>query len=97
MKEVKIEMLREVFNRIIKKLEYENVKSIVISEDLHNIIPTNKWSIYNNPQDVVMMSSLVDAIENLEQLAIDKNRVCTYVDFDRLASLLRIISEIRNP
>jgi len=97
MREVNIEFLKKVFSRIVEKLEYENVTSVKIEDDLYNKIPTHKWSIYNNPEDVIVMGSLEDDIDSLRQLITDSERPCTYVDFDRFASVLRAISEIRNP
>ena len=38
-----------------------------------------------------------DDIEMLTKLAEDETRICTYVDFDRVASLLREISQVNNP
>jgi hypothetical protein len=97
MKEIKIISLIEIFKKLIEKLEFENVTSIHVAEDLYNKIPTHQWSIYNNPNDIVVIGSLEDDIDNLLDLLNDSNRVTTYVDFDRFASLLRIISQIRNP
>ena len=97
MREVKVDLIKKVFNRLVEKLEYENVERVLIENDLYNKIPTHKWSIYHNPEDVVVIGSLDDDIESLEKLADDDERQCTYVDFDRFASLLRAISEIRNP
>lgn len=97
MREVNIENLKHIFSKLIEKLEFENVASIQVTEDLYNKIPTHKWSIYNNPSDCVVTGSLEDDIDNLYDLIQDNDRVATYVDFDRLATVLRVISQIRNP
>jgi len=97
MREVKLDTLKKVFDRIIEKLEFEGVSAIKFEDDLYNKIPTHKWSIYNKPEEVVVMGSLHDDIDSLNELISYKGSICTYVDFDRSASVLRAISEIRNP
>lgn len=95
--QVKIDILKAALHRMLHKLEKEDITDIVIEDDLYNIIPTDEWSIINNPKDVVVIGSLQDDYDNLEKLALDSHRPCTYVDFDRLASILRAISQKQNP
>ena len=97
MSKINIQFLQKVFSRIIDKLEYENVTSIQIEDDLYNKIPAHNWSILNKPEEVVVIGSLQDDIDSLWKLVTDNERPCTYVDFDRFASVLHAISEIRNP
>ena len=97
MKSIKTSDLKLVFSRIIKKLEYEGLESIETESDLYNIIPADKWDITNNIDDVVIIGSLQDDIECIEKLAGDPNRICTYVDFDRVATILRAISQKECP
>lgn len=97
MRTIDIEKLQIIFGKLINKLVQEDVKEIRIEDDLYNKIPTHKWNIYNKPNEVVVIGSINDDIDSLEKLISDENRMCAYVDFDRFASLLRIISEIQNP
>ena len=89
--------LKIVFNRIIKRLEDEGLASIEIESDLYNIIPADKWDIINKIEDVVIIGSLQDDIDCIKQLAKDTTRFCTYVDFDRVATILRAISQKQCP
>lgn len=96
--------LEDVFNKIIKKLKFELAESpeIQTQSDLYRLISTEKWSTFDKPEDwnsasSISLCSLNDDIEELEKLARDEERVCTYVDFDRVASLLREISQVNNP
>jgi len=50
-----------------------------------------------NSVKVIDLGSLKDDVEELEKLTKNKERICTYVDFDRVASLLREISQVNNP
>lgn len=94
---IRIELLEIAFERIIQKLQSENVEEVEIPFDLYRIIPTEKWEISNSKDDEVNIGSLYDDLECIEKLVLDKKRPCTYVDFDRVSSLLRIISEVNNP
>lgn len=95
---IKTELLKQIFALMIQKLENEDVKTIQIADDLYNKIPTHKWDISNsNIEESIVIGSLVDDYETLIKLITDKERPCTYVDFDRMASLLRAISQNRNP
>lgn len=95
MSAVQVSDLKTIFKRIIDKLEYENIKEIQLDTDLYRFIPTDEWETYE--KDVIELGSLDDDIESLLLIVKDIGRPCTYVDFDRLASLLRAISQVNNP
>lgn len=95
MKRVTTTELSQMFDRIIDKLNKEKIENIDIETDYYRIIPSDEWS--NFTQDVIEVGSLNDDIESLKRLIENSNRPCTYVDFDRLASLLRAISQKNNP
>jgi hypothetical protein len=87
--------LKQAFARIISKLQDENCNPIELPGDLYRFIPTDKWDRF----DVVTVEegSLYDDLKEIESLARDDERPCTYVDFDRVASLLRALSQKNNP
>ena len=96
--------LEKIFSRIIDKLKFEigSDSQIKVKTDTYRIIPTEKWNDFNdsenwNSSKEIDLCSLKDDIKELEKLAKDKERICTYIDFDRVASLLREISQINNP
>ncbi len=93
-KTVSIFELSIIFQRIIDKLQFEEISEMNVSIDFYKYIPTDEWASLSN--DVIEIGSLSDDIDNLKRLVVDKNRPCTYVDFDRLASLLRAISQLNN-
>jgi hypothetical protein len=81
--------LERVFSRIIKKLHEEEVVEVELADDLYREIPTDSWATFE--KDVIVQGSLHDDLAAIELLVHDPNRPCTYVDFDRVASLLRAI------
>lgn len=85
------EKLENIFKKLIEKLTDEKVGDIVIENDLYRFVPTDVWSSYE--KNVILEGSLFDDIDSLELLLADSKRFCTYVDFDRIASVLRAISE----
>ena len=87
--------LKSIFDRVIDKLRQDNLEKVTLDTDLYRIIPTDEWETYE--RDVVEVGSLNDDIESLLLILKDPDRPCTYVDFDRLASLLRAISQKNNP
>ncbi len=87
--------IKIAFERIMEKLEYEGIEQIEINTDWYRFIPADEWKDFT--KDVVEVGSLNDDAESLKLMINDKNRQCTYVDFDRLASILRAISQEMNP
>lgn len=101
---MEIAQLEEIFERIINKLKFEldEESKILTKTDTYRLIPTEKWNKFDKPENwnsasEINLGSLRDDIEELIKLAKDKDRICTYVDFDRVASLLREISQVNNP
>ncbi len=89
------DQLRRLFDRLIEKLDNEDVTDIETQGDLYRFIPAHKWDTFE--EDVIWSGSLYDDIDNLEKLLADTDRPFTYVDFDRLAYLLLAISEKQSP
>jgi hypothetical protein len=103
-KSMTVKELEEIFSRIIDKLKFEidENSQIDIETDTYRIIPAENWNNFDdsanwNSAKEIDLGSLKDDIEELEKLVKNKDRICTYVDFDRVASLLREISQINNP
>jgi len=94
MRKVSVSFVEKVFNRVIEKLKFEGEEEIVVETDFYFNIPSSEWHSYEH---TVHTESLYDDIDSLELLVNDKERPCTYVDLDRLAGVLRAISQIKNP
>ena len=97
MKKINVNVLENTFKKIIEKLQFDDISEIEVPYDMYRIIPTDKWMISETNKEEVHIGSLYDDVESLEKLMLDKNGPCTYVDFDRVSSILRIISEVQNP
>lgn len=95
MSAIDIVTLEILFKRIMGQLRSHGIDRVEFSSDLYKLIPTDKWGI--TVPDEIVIGSLDDDIEEITKIAKDPDRICTYVDFDRVASILRAISETINP
>lgn len=94
MRQIKIKELEKLFDKVIEKLSKEGLNEINLDSDLYRFIPTDEWDSYN---DTILDGSLFDDWDSLKMNLKNKERSFTYVDFDRLASILRYVSEKQNP
>jgi len=95
MKSISLNELEAIFSLVLDKLKFEEAVEIDIDVDYYRFIPASYWK--DNTSSEVYSGSMADDISNLKLLVSDRNRPCTYVDFDRLASVLHAISEKYNP
>lgn len=95
MRQITINELEQLFSLIIKKLKSNKINIITIEQDFYNIIPTDEWTSFD--ENSIVVGSLFDDVDSIINLLNDKSRPTTYVDFDRVATILRYISEKQNP
>jgi hypothetical protein len=95
MNKISIREIEVLFKLIIEKLKKDNIDQVEFSTDEYWVILTNEWENFQiTPEPAV--GSLSEDIEYLKK-AIEENEVVTYSDLDRLASVLRAISEFNAP
>ncbi|MBC8756414.1 hypothetical protein H2O64_17190 [Kordia sp. YSTF-M3] len=104
MSNIKVSELKILFERVINKLETEYGKDseMKLNTSVYRLIPTYKWNKFEKPEDwfsasEISQGDLQDDLMELKKLIKDDDRICTFVDFDRLASIIREISEVENP
>lgn len=93
---ISIKELKLCFNEILAKLKEENIVELNLETDYYQEIPTSQWDNFEY-SEIPDVGSLIDDIESLKKMINDPKIPCTYVDFDRLASVLRAISQENNP
>jgi len=101
---IKVSELKILFNKVIEKLEneYGEDAEMELKTIIYRLIPTEKWNKFEKPEDwfsasEIMQGDLQDDLLELKKLLTGKERIATFVDFDRLASVLREISQVENP
>ena len=89
---VTVRELRILFDKLMNKMEAENgIQSLEIDIDYYWIVSSGEWT--NFEADVSLdVGSLIDDWESLQKV-VSEEHIPTYVDFDRLASILRAVSE----
>ena len=86
--------LKVLFELLISRLEEEKILEVEFKMDEYWIIATDDWDNFEEvPAPVV--GSLSDDIESLKKPI--SNDFFSFVDFDRLASVIRAISEQKAP
>ena len=92
------DILKKIFDIIFDKIEGYMPGSISIPQDYYLNIPMDEaYAISKNIENIKpAIGSLYDDWENLTNL-IDKKHPVTFVDVDRLASIMKAISQELNP
>ena len=93
---IKTEDLERCFKEIINKLREENIDLIKINTDYYQLISAGQWDNFEYNEDP-SVGSLFDDIESLKKMINEQDIPCTYVDFDRVSSVLRAISQENCP
>ena len=104
MSKIKVSVLKILFEKVIEKLEIEYGKEaeMELNTIIYRLIPTEKWDKFDKPEDwfsasEISQGDLQDDLTELKKLIGNKDRIATFVDFDRLASVLREISQVEAP
>ncbi|MVT10248.1 hypothetical protein [Chitinophaga tropicalis] len=84
-----------LFELVLKKLTFDKFEEIHFIKDEYWIITTDEWQNFDHaPKPGV--ASLVEDVSYLKQ-SIENHEIHSYSDLDRLASVLRVISENQAP
>lgn len=95
MAKINVEELEILFTKAIQKLKKEKQDEIELSYDIYRQVPIEEWDSFENIE--LETGSLFDDIDSLKKIINDNERPFTYVDFDRISSILRAISQTNNP
>lgn len=93
--DITIEQLKCLFDLVIQKLQNDNLNQINFNTHEYWFVSTDEWDNFEETP-VPIVGSLVDDITYLKR-SIEEREIITYSDFDRLASVLRAISEMQAP
>ena len=76
-------------------LKEEGITEIDFNVDYYRLIPTDEWENYT--EDITVIGSLDDDIASLKSHITGEDDFMPFVDLDRIASILRAISQKYNP
>jgi hypothetical protein len=95
--EIDIESLKKIFELILRKLEEEGVTNVIVDkDDYYWLIGSNEWRDMTKVTEKPEVGSFSDDWESLLKI-VDEEYPVTFVDFDRCAAILRLISDEVNP
>lgn len=104
MEKISIKEIEGLFQKIVDRLKVELGEQGIVETQtvIYRSIPSNKWNKFEKKEDwfladEISQGDLSDDIIELRKMINDPERPCTYVDFDRTASLLKELSQIYNP
>lgn len=90
---ITVSELRILFEKLMKKLEENGISSLDINEvDYYWIVLAPEWTNFQSADVELAVGSLVDDWESLQKV-FSGEHIPTYLDFDRMAAILRAISE----
>ena len=93
---VTVENLRLLFENLMKKMEKDGISSLEINDvDYYWIVLSSEWTNFKSEVKPAV-GSLVDDWQSLQKV-ISGEQILTYVDFERIAAILRAISETVAP
>ena len=85
-----------IFKKVITKLKELEIDSVELDQDYYLLIDSSDWKKVGEPNPEPVTGSLIDDWDSLKKVATDEHPLM-FVDFDRLASILRAMSEKINP
>lgn len=95
MSSISVTEIETLFKLVIEKLRKDKIDNIEFNMDEYWIILPDEWIDFTTPPKPAV-GSLTEDVHYLKK-SIEENGIFTYSDFDRLATILRVISEIEAP
>ncbi len=93
---ITVDKLRVLFEKLMNKMEDNGIYSLEINDvDYYWIVLSSEWTNFQSEVKPAV-GSLEDDWENLQKV-LSGEEIPTYVDFERIAAILRAISETVAP
>lgn len=92
---INVEEIEVLFAMIVKKLRSDKLDKFNFNIDQYWIILSNEWSVLKDPTAPAVGSLDEDTL--YLKKAIDEGEIYSYSNLDRMAAILRAISELQAP
>jgi hypothetical protein len=92
---INIEELKQIFELLLERIKNDKIDFLDINADLYWIITSDEWNNFQSSPNPVV-GSLLDDWNSLQEI-LKTQHIVTYLDYERFASILRIISETVAP
>jgi hypothetical protein len=94
--EIQTRQLEIVFQKIISKLKEDGIDRVQLNQDMYAFLSNRDSYEMKQVIEKPLIGSLVDDWTELKKVSEDK-QITTYVDFERLSSILKAICEELSP
>jgi hypothetical protein len=85
-----------IFKKVISKLKDLEIDSVELDKDYYLLISSTDWTKVGESNPEPVTGSLIEDWDSLKKVVTGEHPLM-FVDLDRLASILRAISEKINP
>jgi len=88
---INVSDIAQVFKKILEKLNIDKISEFEFDDDEYWVVLTEEWSDFDVPPDAAV-GSLSDDCNFIKEVA-RNNELISYLELERLASILRAMSK----
>ena len=92
---ITVDEIQQIFELLLQRIKDDKIEFVDIETDFYWLITSDEWSNFNSSPEAVV-GSLVDDWDSLQKV-LESKCIVTYLDYERFASILRVISETIAP
>lgn len=92
---VTVNEIKHIFEHLIQRISDDKIEFIDIETDYYWFITSDEWDNFSSTPNMAI-GSLIDDWISLQKI-LRTERMVSYLDYERLASILRAISETIAP
>lgn len=92
---ITVDELKQIFELLFQRIKDDKIEFVDVETDFYWLVTSDEWSNFDSSLKVAV-GSLMDDWDSLQEILQNK-RIGTYLDYERFASILRVISETIAP
>ncbi|BAZ49461.1 hypothetical protein NIES4103_20730 [Nostoc sp. NIES-4103] len=92
---ITVDELKQIFELLFQRIKDDKIEFVDVETDFYWFVTSDEWSNFDSSPNVAV-GSLIDDWDSLQEILRNK-RIVTYLDYERFASILRVISETIAP
>lgn len=92
---ITVDELKQIFELLLQRINNDKIEFVEVETDLYWLITSDEWSNFNSSPEAVV-GSLKDDWNSLQEI-LENKQIVTYLDYERFASILRVMSETIAP
>ncbi|MBD2197054.1 MULTISPECIES: hypothetical protein [Calothrix] len=92
---ITLDEIKQIFELLFQRIKDDKIEFVDVETDFYWLITSDEWSYFDSSPEAVV-GSLVDDWDSLQEV-LESERIVTYLDYERFASILRAMSETIAP